>query len=517
MTSVLLLERPGRWRAATAAALFLLAALPLLPLVLAALRAPGAGVGAAFWRTFATSAAIALGASLVGLAFGLPLGVGSALSAFPCRRVALVGVGLPLVVPSFLWAIGWSVAASTVTRGPAGCVIVAATTSTALVLFASYAATLELSRAQLDAALLAGGEGARVGRAIHHAWLPAVFAAMLAAVLTLSDPGPGQILGAQTVASEILTAFAAQYDLGLAARQCLILILVVGSLALPLAWIAGPRFVHAVLARQITAPGVPGGGPLGRTVALGSAAFLVLAVVPPVGALLVPLVGSEPSGVWSSDHLVLLILGAIDTAARTAGNTLLYAGAAGVLATLLGTVIALAVGRSPRLRTAAAGVCIVVFAWPPAASALGVSYLAATAPAALDFLLRSRFTVCLVPALHLAPVATVLALRAMGALPPSWTYAAAIHGLSVPRFLRLVLWPALRPTLGLSIALVALLASADAGSVLLLHPPGEASLPLAIFTVMANAPEAAVAALCLVYFVATMALFAGVLALTSRR
>ena len=51
----------------------------------------------------------------------------------------------------------------------------------------------------------------------------------------------------------------------------------------------------------------------------------------------------------------------------------------------------------------------------------------------------------------------------------------------------------------LAALLVALLASADVTTVLLLHPPGEASLPLAIFTVMANAPGQLVAALCLTY------------------
>ena len=57
-----------------------------------------------------------------------------------------------------------------------------------------------------------------------------------------------------------------------------------------------------------------------------------------------------------------------------------------------------------------------------------------------------------------------------------------------------------------------LLATADVGTVLLLHPPGHTSLPLAIFTVMANAPEAQVASLCLLYFLAA----AGVLGLAWR-
>jgi ABC-type Fe3+ transport system permease subunit len=56
------------------------------------------------------------------------------------------------------------------------------------------------------------------------------------------------------------------------------------------------------------------------------------------------------------------------------------------------------------------------------------------------------------------------------------------------------------------VVLVALLASAEVGTVLLLHPPGEASLPLALFTIMANAPEATVASLAVVYVAIAAAL-----------
>ena len=41
--------------------------------------------------------------------------------------------------------------------------------------------------------------------------------------------------------------------------------------------------------------------------------------------------------------------------------------------------------------------------------------------------------------------------------------------------------------------------------VLLLHPPGHGSLPLAVFTIMANAPEALVAMLCLFYVTLALA------------
>ncbi|MCP4902179.1 MAG: hypothetical protein GY906_34865, partial [bacterium] len=100
--------------------------------------------------------------------------------------------------------------------------------------------------------------------------------------------------------------------------------------------------------------------------------------------------------------------------------------------------------------------------------------------------------------LRLAPLAIVLLLRAWGATAPSWTHAAAVSGVTLTSFLRRVLLPVLGPALAISALLVALLASADVTSVLLLAPPGHSSFSLRIFTVMANAPQSLVAALCCV-------------------
>jgi ABC-type Fe3+ transport system permease subunit len=143
--------------------------------------------------------------------------------------------------------------------------------------------------------------------------------------------------------------------------------------------------------------------------------------------------------------------------------------------------------------------CLALFALPPALPALGVIQLAADAPAWTDPMLRSRLTVCLALGLRFFPVAAVLGLRAWGSMPVSWALAAGIHGVPLGPYLRRIVLPFLLPAGGAALVLVALLATADIGTVLLLHPPGAGSLPLAIFTVMANAPEALVASLCLVY------------------
>jgi ABC-type Fe3+ transport system permease subunit len=187
----------------------------------------------------------------------------------------------------------------------------------------------------------------------------------------------------------------------------------------------------------------------------------------------------------------------------------LYAGGAGVVATLLGLLLALFVGRSDRLRIISLGVCLAILALPPALGSLGIVYLAAGAPAWADSFLRSRATVCFVLGLRFLPVAVVLAMRAWQSMPVSWVQAAELHGVSLALYVRKVVIPFLLPSAAAAMALVALLATADISTVLLLHPPGRTSFPLAIFTVMANSPESLVASLCLAY----LGLAAGLLAL----
>ena len=148
---------------------------------------------------------------------------------------------------------------------------------------------------------------------------------------------------------------------------------------------------------------------------------------------------------------------------------------------------------------------LVVLVQPPALLALGVVELAASAPASADPVLRGPLVVCVTLALRLFPLAVLLGLRAWGGLAPSWAQAAAVHGVPLSRYLGRVAAPLLAPSALASVLLVALLASADVSTVLLLHPPGHPSLPLTIFTVMANAPEAWTAALCLIYVLAVMA------------
>ena len=499
MISCVSLERPGKWRSMGVVLMFIAAALPAFPLLWHVAGATGGfswSLSGDFGGALSNSVLVALAVSSVAFLFGLPVGVLAAFYEFPGRKTLLGLSTLPLLVPSVLWAIGWSglavrlgSAVPDLICGIRGCTIVFSATTFPLVLLISYAACITLSGSEVDAARLAGGERSVLRYAAKYAAIPALLAAGLGGVLTLSDPGPGQILGLRTAASEIMTSFSALYDFNLAAQQCVALTAMVLVFALPLAYFAGPRIAGAMPARQTRGLRRVRQKRMAAVIMAALIVFVLVGVITPISGLILPLLNGE------SFSRALSVLN------RTAGDTVLYAIGAGAIATSLGFLLTFFVGRQNRLRTVTLGAAFAMFSLPPALSALGFVYLSADAPAWADPIFRSRVTVCLALGFRFFPIAAVLGMRAWGSASPSWALAAGIHGVPLRTYLRRVALPFMLPAGAVAILLTALLATADIGTVLLLHPPGAASFPLAIFTVMANASESFVASLCLVYMV----------------
>lgn len=508
MISSLMLERPGRWRPVGLSLLLLVAALPALPLLsrlLLSMSSVAAVATGPFVRSLQNSFLLAFAVAAISLFVGLPLGVLVALFRFPARLMLLSVSSLLLLVPSFLWCIGWSSlaarlgpTATSMLSGFSGCVFVHSISAIPLTLFVAYAACTALSPSQLDATRLAGSETSVLKYAARNAMVPTMLAATLGGILTFSDVGPGQILGLQTAASEVLTTFSALYDFTLAAKQCCVIMLLVLAFAAPVAYVAAPRIAHSMLARQLAAPRRLR-NPKAAVLTMGLLSlFILVGILLPFVGLTLPLANG------------IDVRRAVSELIRTGENTLLYAAGAGVTATSIGLLLAFFVGRSARLRAACLGISLTLFSLPSMFSAIGIVQFAADAPAWADIVLRSRITVCLALGFRFFPIATVLALRAWGSTSASWSLAAGLHGVSLQTYVRRVALPLMLPAAGIATLLVALLATADIGTVLLLHPPGQPSFPLALFTVMANAPESFVASLCLVYILAA----AGLLAVT---
>ena len=422
----------------------------------------------ALWRSLLAGAAVA-GASL---AVGWPLGVQAGLTRFPFCRTLFALLTAPLLVPSFLTGIGLSM----LCRGMGGAVAVIWAFSCLgipLVTFSALAATHSITRGQADAARLAGGEAHLFRLALRAAFPLAGLAAALAGVLTLADPGPGQIFGWQGAAGELLVSFAARYDRLLATRQALMLAVVASVVAWPLAWKFAPEVAAGLFARDV----IHAEQRYSR--ATGGWIFGVVAVVVflPLAGLLKPLLAH----VWP-------VARAWSEIQRTAVDTVLYAALAAGLAVTMAFTLVWSAGRSVSRRRWLVAIALALLALPPALLALWLVPYSGFISVGFALALRGL------------PLTLLFALRAVGSMPSSWADAARVHRVTpYAFFLRVVLpwcsrwaWPAA--------ALAALLGTAEVGTILLLHPPGHGNLPLAVFTIMANAPEALVSMLCLLYF-----------------
>ena len=260
MISCIALERSGKWRIVGITVLFMAISLPTLPLLWGtSVSAAGLtnSITGSFVGALKNSLFVACNVAVISLAVGLPLGVLTALYEYPGRQVLIALAALPLLVPSFLWAIGWSSLAirsgpiaMEIVSGFSGCILVFAVGAIPLVLLTAYAATRTLSRSQVDAARLAGGEVTILAHATRHAMTPAILAAGLGSVLAIVAPGPGQIFGVRTAASEILTSFSAFHDFASAGMQCAALTGLVLLFGVPLALFSAPRIASEILARQ---------------------------------------------------------------------------------------------------------------------------------------------------------------------------------------------------------------------------------------------------------------------------
>ncbi len=473
-----------------------LALIPLLPLVFSVLAQESTEpvFSDAFRRAMLSSLRLGIGVSLMSLLIGLPTGLLAALYRFPARRPLLLFQAFPLLLPSFLPCIGWSNLAATkwlswlpTPDGFPGCVFVLGVQAVPLPLFATWAACQNLTASQIDAARLHGGER-EVFKLSARACIPvAILAALLGGILSISEPGAPLIFGVRSVATEIRTSFSAWHDYELAGRQCLTLAGVVLLLTGPLLLVGLRSLATAVLARQ-TRPVLPYPHSVLSWLALAglSVSLFIGAVLPALG-LCLP-VAHNP-----------MFARAAQKVAATASTTLVFTGGAGVIAVALATGLALATAGRPRGRLAVLAVLLSLLAVPPALAGIGVGRMASYAPVQFDWLTRSNLTVALVLGLRFLPVATVGMMRAVGSMSPSWIDAGRVHGVTPTKMLRRVILPNLATAIVVSLLLVMVLAAADITTTHFLQPEGQQSLPVAIFTVMANSPEGLVASLCLLY------------------
>jgi ABC-type Fe3+ transport system permease subunit len=434
------------------------------------------------------------------LALGLPLGVLAGTCEFPWKTAGFTCLAVPLFTPTFLWAVGISSLRPFFGYrnqqwfdGLPGSVMTCVMQVVPLVVFTAIAAVRTLTASQMDSVRLASGARGLFRRAARYAFPPSLGAGVLGVLMTLADPGTGQIMGYHGIASEILIAFAAKHDPALAARKALGMILVLSPLIGWLSWTLSAWAERQVLGRDLRhAQAIR----LGGMRWILTAGFLCCAA-----ALSFPgLVGlARPLKLQATQHLA----DAWNVLRESSTVTVLYGLGAGGVSACLGLAAGWAAAPVSHLRRAVLTVSFVLITLPAALTALGVLVISARLPASFDLVTRSGLAVSISQGVRFAPLAAVLCLLAACGLPRAQREAGRLHGIAIRHWMFRVALPHMATILIICFLLVALLSLAEVSTTLLLQPPGQASsFPARIFSVLDNVSERALAALCVVYVLA---------------
>lgn len=484
---------------------------PLVTLVWSALTTGGLGSLRQFetWALLGRSLGFAgLVAALACIAGGT---AGYALAARRFRgRVLLVGaLSLPLVLPPYVHAVGWTALFAParpvsrlfestlgVTQGqltdlvysfPAAAAVLSLALMPVPFLFV-FAAMSAAPYTLVEAAQNMGAGPLRVFIVARWPFLrvAAFSAALIVFLLASADLGVPTIFKVRVFNFEVFTQLGAFNDTAAATVLALPLI-AVGLMAAAVERSAASMFAVRGDDRDGRTEGPP--SRVGSVFALALASLLVLlGVVAPLGAVIVESLDSEAlARAWA-------------IAPGPAINTVVYAGAAAIAAAAIAFVVAW-LGRSDAGRGHASGfktrateiLMVLGFATPGAIIALGLLGAFGSPPA-------SRF----IPAAALVVAAmvvrsVVVAQRVIdagvAAIPDSLIEAAQVAGASGTRIVCSIVIPLIAPHLAVAFAAAFILSSAEIGSTILLYPPGGETLPIALYAVEANSPRSLVAAL----------------------
>jgi iron(III) transport system permease protein len=431
------------------------------------------------------TAVLGLGTAVTATLVGAPVGIALARISLPFKaawRLLLIAPGL---LPSYLVALSWlSLSDSAAMRTIPAAIAVLTVVFYPLSMLITEAAVRRIEPRLEEAASLV----ARPSRVLSRVTMPLVMPNVLAGalvifVLAVSDFGVAAILRVRVFTTEIFTAFAALYDYARATALAVPLLILAMLVAVAAVKLTGDRLVS-------TRRGLAGGELLTfdrwrPVVAATLTCVVAIALVFPVGVLIDQ---ARHVSSWMS------VLGGSGDAIRIS-VTLSALGATAVCA--VGFWLAYARARAHRVQGLAADVLfIVLFAVP--ATIVGVALIGLWNRAgAAGAIYATKGMFLLVYLARFTPLAAVALAASVRRVPASHEEAAAVSGAGWFKTMIRIVLPQVRLGLLAVWVIVFTLAFGELGASVLVAPPGESTLPIRIYTLIANAPPEQVAALAL--------------------
>jgi iron(III) transport system permease protein len=429
---------------------------------------------------------LGLSTAVLATLIGMPLGVALARIDLPWKRTLRVLLAAPMLLPPYIGALAWvSLGESTWTYSMPGAVLVLASVFYPVSMLATEVAVRRIEPHLEEAALIVTSPGQVLWHITMRLAAPSIAAAaLLIFVLSISEFGVPGLLRVRVFTTEVFTAFAALYDFGRATVMALPLLLLSMAVAAVAVSVDGERLVTT-----------PRGLPTGHSAALfdtwksaGVAAAMsvvMLALIVPLALLL-----REASGVRSWTAVV-------EGSSAAIANSLLFATAGATLTTAVGLILGYARARAGRR----VGFCadltfVVLFAVPSTIVGVGLISLW-NRPGPLGTLYGTDVMLLLGYLARFLPVAAIGMAAALRQISASHEEAAATTGAGWLRTMMHIVVPQVFTALIAVWVVVFVLAFGELGASIHISPPGETTLPIRIYTLIANAPPAQVAALAL--------------------
>ena len=447
-------------------------------------------------RLLFNTALLGLGTALLATAIGAPMGL--ALARISLRRKALLRLALaaPVLLPPYIVGLAWTYLGSSTGRLSAlpgrellsswtysvpGAILVLSLVFYPVSMLATEVAMRRIDGRLEEAALMVAPRRRVLRRITLPLAAPGVFAAALMIfVLSVSEFGVPGLLQVRVYTTEVFTAFAALYDFSRAVVLAVPLLLLCAVVAIVAAAVLGDRLV--VSGRSSGARPVPF-DEWGRPATVAAIAILLVALALPLAILIGEALGAR--------SLVAVLA---DSAAAMVNSVLLATAGATAVVTV---AVWLGYARARSGRRFGQGVDIlfvVLFAVPSTIVGVGLIGLwnrsgPFGAVYGTDAMLVLGYLARFVPATALALAATIRY------VPISHEEAAAVSGAGWLRTMWRIVLPQTRLGLAAAWVIAFVLVFGELGVSILVAPPGEATLPIRVYTIVANTPSSHVAAL----------------------
>ena len=437
------------------------------------------------WNT----ARLGLGTALLATAIGVPLGLALARIAVRGKSLLRVALAAPVLLPPYVVALAWTYLGnsndlfSTWTYSLPAAIVVLGLVYYPLSMLATEVALRRVDGRLEEAAWLTAPPGVVLRRITFPLAAPSVLAAALIIfVLSVSEFGVPGLLRVRVYTTEVFTAFAALYDFRramLLAVPLLVLCLIVAVVAVVL---TGERLVTTRRGSGTRPPLLDGWR---RPAEAATFATVAIALGIPLMVLVRESLGAES------------LRAVLNGSGRAIANSLVLAtiGATAVvgLALWLGYARARTRGHLGQLADV---LCVVAFAVPSTIVGVGLIGLW-NRPGLVGTLYGTDAMFILGYLARFVPVAALAVAATTRYVPVSHEEAAAVSGAGWLRTITRIVVPQIRLGLLTAWVIAFVLAFGELGVSILIAPPGEATLPIRIYTIIANTPPSHVAVLAL--------------------